>query len=75
MFYVNDEPEGKFHNTETIKLYCIVLYKRLVVVFQSGQDTLSAAWNLIIFKITPVSASDVLCEIETYEMNVCSFFF
>ena len=26
MFYVNDEPEGKFLYTETIKLYCIVLY-------------------------------------------------
>ena len=24
MFYVNDEPEGKFLYTETIKLYCIV---------------------------------------------------
>ena len=23
MFYVNDEPEGKFLYTETIKLYCI----------------------------------------------------
>ena len=22
-FYVNDEPEGKFLSTETIKLYCI----------------------------------------------------
>ena len=27
MFYVNDEPEGKFLYTETIKVYCIVLYK------------------------------------------------
>ena len=25
MFYVNDEPEGKFLYTETIKLYCIVI--------------------------------------------------
>ena len=25
MFYVNDEPEGKFLYTETIKLYCITL--------------------------------------------------
>ena len=25
MFYVNDEPEGKFLYTETIKLYCVVL--------------------------------------------------
>ena len=25
-FYVNDEPESKFLYTETIKLYCIVLY-------------------------------------------------
>ena len=24
MFYVNDEPEGTFLYTETIKLYCIV---------------------------------------------------
>ena len=28
MFYVNDEPEGKFLYTETIKLYCIVLHMR-----------------------------------------------
>ena len=27
MVYVNDEPEGKFLYTETIKLYCIVLYE------------------------------------------------
>ena len=27
MFYVNDEPEGIFLYTETIKLYCIVLYE------------------------------------------------
>ena len=28
MFYVNDEPEGKFLYTETIKLYCITsVYK------------------------------------------------
>ena len=27
MFYVNDEPEGKFLYTEIIKLYCIVLYQ------------------------------------------------
>ena len=26
MFYVNDEPEGKFLYTETIKLYCIVIF-------------------------------------------------
>ena len=26
MFYVNDEPKGKFICTETIKLYCIALY-------------------------------------------------
>ena len=26
MFYGNDEPEGKFVYTETIKLYCVVLY-------------------------------------------------
>ena len=26
MFYVSDEPEGKFFYTETTKLYCIVLY-------------------------------------------------
>ena len=26
MFYVDGEPEGKFLYTETIKLYCIVLY-------------------------------------------------
>ena len=26
MFYVNDEPEGKFVYTQTIKLYCVVLY-------------------------------------------------
>ena len=26
MFYVNDEPEGQFLHTETIKLLCIVLY-------------------------------------------------
>ena len=26
MFSVNDEPEGKFLYTETIKLYCIVLF-------------------------------------------------
>ena len=25
MFYVNDEPEGKFLYTDTIKLHCIVL--------------------------------------------------
>ena len=25
MFYVNDEPEGKFFYTETIKLHCIVM--------------------------------------------------
>ena len=29
MFYVNDEPEGKFLYTETIKLYCVVLYFHL----------------------------------------------
>ena len=26
MFYVNDKPEGNFLYTETIKLYCMVLY-------------------------------------------------
>ena len=26
MFYVNDDPEGKFLYTETIKLYCILMY-------------------------------------------------
>ena len=26
-FYVNDEPESKFLYTETIKLYCIVLWR------------------------------------------------
>ena len=26
MFYVNDEPEGKVLDTDTIKLHCIVLY-------------------------------------------------
>ena len=26
IFYVNDEPEGEFLCTETIELYCIVLY-------------------------------------------------
>ena len=26
-FYVDDEPEGKFLYTETIKLYCIVCFK------------------------------------------------
>ena len=25
-FYVNDEPESKFLYTETLKLYCILLY-------------------------------------------------
>ena len=29
MLYVNDEPEGKFLYTETIKLYCVVLYFHL----------------------------------------------
>ena len=27
MFYENDEPEGKFLYTETVKLYCTVLYE------------------------------------------------
>ena len=27
MFYVNDEPEGKFLYTETIKLYCTFTVK------------------------------------------------
>ena len=37
-FYVNDEPESKFLNTETIKLYCIVLSHRLTNVLQIQQD-------------------------------------
>ena len=36
MFYVNDEPEGKFLYTKTIKLYCIVLHKMCVQVAQSN---------------------------------------
>ena len=30
MFYVNDEPKGKFLNTETIKLYGTVLSSQLL---------------------------------------------
>ena len=32
MFEVNDEPEGIFLYTETIKLYCIVSTENLVLV-------------------------------------------
>ena len=31
MFYVNDEQEGKFLYTDTIKLYCIVLYFSVLI--------------------------------------------
>ena len=36
MFYVNDEPEGIFLYTETIKLYCIVLYEAgsIILIFE-----------------------------------------
>ena len=40
MFYVNDEPEGKFLYTETIKLYSIVLLLQLLSVEQSWRRTL-----------------------------------
>ena len=36
MFYVNDEPESRFLYTETIKLYCIVLYRREDVKMKEG---------------------------------------
>ena len=32
MFYANDEPEGKFLYTETTKLYCTVLYWKILVL-------------------------------------------
>ena len=34
MFYVNDEPEGKFLYTETIKLYCSAVYVCVLFVMQ-----------------------------------------
>ena len=38
MFYVNDEPEGKFLYTETIKLYCIVKPASNLPVPAKGED-------------------------------------
>ena len=45
MFYVNDESEGKFLQTETIKLYCIIvsrggcfLCKELIIIM--AEDSL-----------------------------------
>ena len=38
MFYVNDEPEGNFLYTETIKLYCN--YTNMSKVVQSNEENL-----------------------------------
>ena len=40
-FYVNDEPESKFLYTETIKLYCIVLYTQSYKIYGS------CCWRLL----------------------------
>ena len=54
MFYVNDELEGQFHYTETVKLYGIVWYRTVLCGIVCGQVLLSRSVAMALWAYTVV---------------------